>query len=315
MNRVKRIEEKILYYARAYPKLNQLLAFIQEPVVEIEKALKELEEEGKIKVKGGKVEVLVESPFGVEDLRCRRCMGRGVEIPSSWLSEFRKAVKERPKPIQDFDQGYVTPESTVSRVAFMHFNGDLKGKEILILGDDDLVSICIGITGLAKRVVVLEADRRINQFINRIAGEMGWDMEAIDFNLLNPLPADFEEAFDTFETDPPETVWGIRAFVGRGIWALRKFGSGYFGLTRIESSAEKWLEFQKILANEFRVPVTAVINHFNFYEPWDYETKVESPREIWYNSALVKIEKLEESRGYNEKCEHDILRDEETITV
>lgn len=82
-------------------------------------------------------------------------------------------AKERPEAIQDFDQGYVTPESTLARVALAWNWGDLEGKEVLVLGDDDLTGLAAALTGLPKRVVVLDADPRIVRFLERAAKAEG----------------------------------------------------------------------------------------------------------------------------------------------
>ncbi len=315
MDMIERTKARILAYLSRYSRIPELLAYVKEPLVEVEKALREMEKEGLIEIRGDRIIKLVETKEGILDYRCRLCKGRGVEIPVEWLEEFKKIAKNRPRARREFDQGYVTPESAVARVVFMGNNGDLKNKEILILGDDDLVSIAIAITGLAKRIVVLEVDKRLNDFIRQVSAEHGFDIEVFDFNLLEPLPDEFEQAFDVFETDPPETLAGIRSFVGRGIWALKRFGAGYFGLTRIESSLEKWLKFEKMLVDEFGVVITDILQHFSFYEPWEYEVKLPVPKEVWYNSSFVRIEKLRGSRGYNERVAEDILRDEETLTL
>jgi len=40
-----------------------------------------------------------------------------------------------------------------------------------VLGDDDLVGIALGLTGLARRVVVLELDARLTNFEREISSK------------------------------------------------------------------------------------------------------------------------------------------------
>lgn len=179
----------------------------------------------------------------------------------------------RPPAIQDFDQGSVTPETTVSRVLFLEQNGDLWGKDILVLGaEDDLTGLAIALTRKARRVLVLDIDARLVDFDNRAFRELGIDnAEARVFDLRNPLPKELLGAFDVFVSDPPETLASFRAFIGRGIAALREEGAvGYFGLTLRDASVYKWREFQRLLTGEFGVVITDILQNFNHYMNWDY---------------------------------------------
>jgi predicted methyltransferase len=42
----------------------------------------------------------------------------------------------------------------------MHCNNDLNGKEIVLIGDDDLLGITLSLTGLPSRIPVLDIGRR-----------------------------------------------------------------------------------------------------------------------------------------------------------
>ncbi len=208
------------------------------------------------------------------DYTCAHCRGgKTVELDAfrDLLEEFREIVKDRPQPKHDFDQAYVTPETTVARIALMHTRGDLENREIFVLGDDDLTSVALMLSGLPKRIAVLDIDERLVRFIERTADELGYsNIETFTFDLREPLPDYALHRFDTFITDPPETVEAIRAFIGRGgIATLKGPGcAGYFGITRRESSLDKWREIQRLLLNEFGVVITDIIRNFNEYVNW-----------------------------------------------
>ena len=110
-------------------------------------------------------------PFKYIDFRCGKCKGRGYEpkIFKQTLDDFNRVTKNRPLPIAEYDQGIVAPYDLAIKAGFMYQRGDLAGKEILVLGDDDLFSIFIGLTKLPKRIVVLDIDRRILKFIKEIS--------------------------------------------------------------------------------------------------------------------------------------------------
>ncbi|MBT9253000.1 MAG: bis-aminopropyl spermidine synthase family protein [Brockia lithotrophica] len=242
--------------------------------------------------------------------------------------EFLRVSAGRPPAIQDFDQGSVTPETTVSRVLFLEQNGDLWGKDILVLGaEDDLTGLAIALTRKARRVLVLDIDARLVDFDNRAFRELGIDnAEARVFDLRNPLPEELLGAFDVFVSDPPETLASFRAFIGRGIAALREEGAvGYFGLTLRDASVYKWREFQRLLTGEFGVVITDILQNFNHYTNWDYHPRTRAaqiapvahpPRDIWYRSAWYRIEVLPGFVRWNEPIDDDVFYlDEEGTTT
>ncbi|HIQ39470.1 MAG TPA: putative methyltransferase [Methanothermococcus okinawensis] len=264
-----------------------------------------------------------------EDYICPHCKGKTVDIEvfKDLLEKFKEIVKNRPEPKHEFDQAYVTPETTVARIIFMHTRGDLENREVFVLGDDDLTSIALMLSGLPKRIAVLDIDDRLTKFIEKTAEEINYNnIEIFTFDLRKPLPDYALRKFDTFITDPPETVDAIRAFVGRGIATLKGPGcAGYFGITRRESSLNKWRDIQKLLLNEFEVVITDIIRNFNEYVNWGYEEETRAwklvpikvrPTYNWYKSYMFRIQTLEGSKGYEEEIrEEDIYNDEEASTT
>lgn len=260
------------------------------------------------------------------DYSCSNCSGRGISIEKlkELKEKFAMIVKKRPAAIIDFDQGYVTEETTISRIAHLAQRGDLEGKEIIILGDDDLVSLAAALSGLPKRVVVFEIDTRLTDFIKEQSEKYNLGIETYEHDLKYKLPAEFLNKFDTFLTDPPETVKALVLFIERGLAALKGPGcAGYFGLTMAESSFPKWLEFQSVLAEKFKVVLTEAIPNFNEYVNWDYlHSSIRNdlpflkaqPNLNWYRSTQFRIITLPESVIKNEDLlDNDIYIDEESL--
>lgn len=243
---------------------------------------------------------------------CSACQGRGIGFDNfkDLLSKFKELVKNRPEAIVDYDQGYVTPETTVARVVLLAQKGDIQGKELLILGDDDLLSIAAALSGYPKRVTVVEIDERIVEFIKETAHREGLDIEVINLDLRNPLPESVLKSFDTFWTDPPETPEALELFIGRGIAGLKGPGcAGYFGITYSESDKFKWRAFQKVLTGKLGAVITDMISNFNEYVNWDYlldtirndiEPLRVNPEINWYRSTQFRIEILEDTPVFNE---------------
>lgn len=265
-----------------------------------------------------------------EDLSCKYCEGKTVDVNAlnELLKQFKELVKDRPQPKHEFDQAYVTPETTIARISLMHTRGDLENKEIFVLGDDDLTSIALMLSGLPKRIAVLDIDERLTSFIEKTADEIGFNnIDIFTFDLRKPLPEYALRKFDTFITDPPETVHAIRAFIGRGIATLKGPGcAGYFGITRRESSLNKWREIQKILLNEFNVVITDIIRNFNEYVNWGYEEETKAwqltpikskPTYNWYKSYMFRIQTLEGSIGFEDEItvREELYNDEESSTT
>ncbi|MEW6425135.1 MAG: bis-aminopropyl spermidine synthase family protein [Bacillota bacterium] len=235
---------------------------------------------------------------------CPECAGRGLDLGAckELLARFKEMAQNRPNAILEYDQGYVTPETTVARVALLAAKGDIQGKEIIILGDDDLVSVAAALSGLPRRVVVLEIDPRLIHFIRTLADTHNLAIKVYRQDIRRRLPAELCRQFDTFLTDPPETVHALELFLTRGLAALKgPCCAGYFGLTYAESSLAEWLTIQQILAAKLKVVVTDIIHNFNEYVNWDYlleNTRKDlsfvqvSPRANWYLSSMYRIETL-----------------------
>ncbi|RLI21608.1 putative methyltransferase [Candidatus Bathyarchaeota archaeon] len=237
---------------------------------------------------------------------CPKCLGKRIVFGEKFeeiLKEFKKIARQRPRPTLDFFQGYMQEEDVIARVALMHHYGDLHKKEFILIGDDDLLSIALSLTGLPSRITVLDIDRRLGDFIKEANKEYGFDIEFRRYNVAEPLPEDLIGNFDVFSSEPLETLTGLKAFVSRGISCLKENATGYFGLTILEASHKKWLAIQRLLSR-MNCVITDIISGFSAY-PMDYgtvnyETFVrklgipvgKNPGINWYKSALYRFEVL-----------------------
>ncbi|MGB7292660.1 MAG: bis-aminopropyl spermidine synthase family protein [Thermodesulfobacteriota bacterium] len=263
----------------------------------------------------------------VNDISCKTCEGRGIILEkfSEIKNKFLKVQKRRPVPLRKFDQGYVTPSTTLSRFALAYERGDIYGKEIFVLGDDDLISIALGISRLPKRITVVEIDKRLTDFIQETGVKEGFKVEVHTFDLRRSIPNEHRNKYDTFFTDPPETLKAADAFIGRGIATLSQSGSaGYFGFTRREASLTKWYELQKMLL-KYKIVFTDILHNFNEYTNWGYEEDTRAwrlspakvkPEKNWYRSALYRFETLEGFKGNTKDYGNEnIYEDQESSTT
>jgi hypothetical protein len=158
----------------------------------------------------------------------------------------------------ELDQAHCTPETAVRRALLLAEEGALEGGRVLLLGDDDLLSVAIssvahhlGLAGPAH-LVVLDVDPELVAFLESChtldsaspATAGGTVFEARVHDLRDPLPADLVGEFEAVVTDPPYTAAGIALFGSRAASALVPAAGGQlfvsFGSTRpdVISSAQ-----------------------------------------------------------------------------
>jgi N4-bis(aminopropyl)spermidine synthase len=243
----------------------------------------------------------------VAEQRCEACAGRGIVLRPPFdrvLADFQDIVAMRPKATPDFDQGYVTPETTVRRLALMAQQGDLVGRDILLLGDDDLTGIAAALSGLPRRICVLDVDERIISFIRDVARDRGWDhVHAEVYDAQDGLPSHLRGQFDVFFTDPVDTVKGLLLFLSRCTEGLRGPGAaGYFGLSYLEASWRKWRQIQQGIL-DMGFAITDMLGAFQDYLLEDIvaldwarmaPVPVKEPDIPFYVSTVYRLELVEE---------------------
>lgn len=237
---------------------------------------------------------------------CNLCLGKRILLEGKFkdiFETFKKIVENRPIPSIDFFQGYMLERDVVSRVALMHYYGDLEGKKILLIGDDDLLSVALALTNLPSKITVLDIDKRIGDFLNTVSKNYKLNIDFFEYSVANPLPKKFQRKFDVFSSEPLETISGLRAFIIRGLSSLKENGIGYFGLTNYEASLEKWLKIQEFLV-KMKCVITDIIQGFSVYPTKygkvsyeEFANKLsfeigENPGINWYKSALIRFEFL-----------------------
>ena len=98
-------------------------------------------------------------------------------------------------------------------------NGDVEGKRIVLLGDDDGLSLVLAHLNCAREIFVIDIDPRILEFINKFAKEKNYEdvLNTCLWDIRSVFPAEWLNKYDTFEMDPPYTVPGFKLFVDRAI--------------------------------------------------------------------------------------------------
>jgi predicted methyltransferase len=153
------------------------------------------------------------------------------------LNTISDVVQNRPAPLREFDQIYMKVGDLVIQAEFIARKFD--GLDVVFIGDGDSISLCTihlrqkEIFGYGPRhITVLDFDERIVNSVNYFArdNDLANKIEAVLYNVCDPLPENYWRASDAFYTNPP---WGasndgksVTAFVHRGIEATKPKGMG-----------------------------------------------------------------------------------------
>jgi predicted methyltransferase len=170
------------------------------------------------------------------DTACPTCGGRGLALPNA-VARLRRGLASlaatAPAPLVELDQCHCTPKTKLRRVLAMHDAGAIGGRRILLLGDDDLMSVALLRFARQFRVcieelAVLDIDQRLLDFIGVELDEAPFPNRRLRWDARRPLPSSLTDRFDTVVTDPPYTAAGAGLFLSRVVEALRGEGSSVF---------------------------------------------------------------------------------------
>lgn len=166
------------------------------------------------------------------DTSCPTCGGRGISL-SPDVARLRRGLAAlsdaAPEPLVELDQCHCTPKTKLRRVLAMHAADAINGRRILLLGDDDLVSITLlrfvrQFGGLTRQLVVADVDRRLLEFVAGKLEGAPFPFECVEWDVRRARAG----RFDTVVTDPPYTAAGGRLFLLRAIQSLDGPGSQIF---------------------------------------------------------------------------------------
>lgn len=161
---------------------------------------------------------------------CPDCGGRGVVIPAELdglAGLLQQAADGAPGARAELDQSHCTVATKLSRVLRMQAAGALAGQRILLLGDDDLISVAIarfaewsGNPAMIRGLTVVDTDPNVLAWAGQQVSAADGRAELVQHDLREPLPAGLAQSFDVVATDPPYTVAGADLFLSRAVSAL-----------------------------------------------------------------------------------------------
>ncbi|MFE0454734.1 GNAT family N-acetyltransferase [Streptomyces sp. NPDC058914] len=210
----------------------------------------------------------------VLDATCTTCDGRELVIPSvldEAVRRLRSVMESGPAADMAIDQSHCTPETKVRRVLALLAAGALPGGSLLLVGDDDLVSLAVAVVGdvlgspIVERVTVVDISPEILAYIRKVSAGLGTRVETVEHDLRRPLPAELHGGFDVAMTDPPYTPEGARLFLSRAVEGLRPGPAHSIFFSFGGKSPDEMLEVQReIMA--LGLVTNGYIRNFNEYE-------------------------------------------------
>ncbi|MFX1410413.1 MAG: adenosylmethionine decarboxylase [Promethearchaeota archaeon] len=139
-----------------------------------------------------------------------------------YLESIRELLKNRPTPEFALDQSHADFPTIIRRTLYLLKEGDIEGRKIIFLGDDDTISLSVGLTKLAKEITVLDIDKRILNFLSESAEKLSLkNLNFICHDLRESCPKDIINKYDIVVMDPPYTNEGLRLFLKRAKQVLK----------------------------------------------------------------------------------------------
>lgn len=149
------------------------------------------------------------------------------------------------------------PETTLRRALLIGDAETVGAKEILCVGDDDLVSVPLA--ALGHNVTVFDIDDFLLAFLRDVCAKLELDVTVEERDLRDPLKTKESEAFDIFVTDPMSNRDCFEIFLSRAFTMLKPEGKGY---TAVYGPTGRL--FQTI-AREMKFPINAWHARHNRY--------------------------------------------------
>lgn len=210
--------------------------------------------------------------------RWQRPAGKAGALFDRLYAATRRAHAMRKVFVKGWGQTPALPETVVRRALVL---GPGK-RQVLCVGDDDLLSIPLAMLG--HQVTVYDVDNLVLlPFLQRIAREWKLPIKTEHRDLMEPQTGAPADRFDALFTDPMSTRECFDLFLSRGLAWLKPGGRGHCCVHPLA------LETFRAVQQELQFDVVERHHEFNhYYEDGFWEN--------YYRSDLLVIEKSERTR-------------------
>ena len=138
------------------------------------------------------------------------------EMPEefSYLYEMKSFLENRPSPEFALDQSHADFSTVLKKTLYLLKKGDIEGRRLIFLGDDDFISLAVGMTKLANEITVVDIDDRILNFLSKTASTLSLkNFKVTHHDLRDPIPKNIANKYDVVVMDPPYTNEGLRIYL------------------------------------------------------------------------------------------------------
>ena len=205
---------------------------------------------------------------------CPGCGGTGVAVPpglAALAGELERAAAGMPAAKLELDQTHCTVDTKIRRVLRMHEAGALAGQRVIVLGDDDLISLAIAAFAALpaaaagpRRLAVVDCDPDLLGYLGEQAAAGRVPVELVEHDLRQPLPTGLLGAFDVACTDPPYTAAGAELFLSRAVAALAGGAGRHVFFSFGARRPDETLRTQRLIA-DLGLTVRSLVPGFNSY--------------------------------------------------
>ena len=141
---------------------------------------------------------------------------RELPVEFTYLNNLKDLLTNRPLPEYALDQSHADFSTVVKKVLYLLKKGDIEGRKIIFLGDDDVISLALGLTKLADEIIVVDIDKRVLEFVSESAGKLDLkNISVLNQDLRESCPKIIMNKYDIVVMDPPYTIEGLRLFLKR----------------------------------------------------------------------------------------------------
>ncbi len=146
------------------------------------------------------------------------------ELPEEfyYLNDIKSYLDNRPSPEFALDQSHADFSTVLKKTLYLVKKGDIEGRRIIFLGDDDFISLAVGLTKLANEITVVDIDDRVLNFLSNTARKLSLkNFNVLHHDLREPIPKNVVNKYDIAVMDPPYTNEGLRLFLKRAKQVLK----------------------------------------------------------------------------------------------
>ncbi len=186
---------------------------------------------------------------------------------SAGLASMIRILQGLPRSVRDLDHVSATPLTCIKRALFLGENYDLKGAQILCLGDHDLTSAALCLLYPDLHITVVDVDEPVLEYIHILSAQHGWNIRSVFADLRIELPRSLTEHFDLVFTDPPYAPGGVKLFLKRGLESLKRVHSERIFFCYGFGEHHPGLGFKvQSAVHELRLVLEAILPGFNRYD-------------------------------------------------